>query len=77
MKEIDLKKTVYELTEEYPELITILKDMGFLGVSNPIVRKTIGKKMTIPEGCKKQEKNLDYVIEKLEEAGFKVISRPM
>jgi len=29
MKEIDLKKSVYELTETYPELIGILKELGF------------------------------------------------
>jgi uncharacterized protein len=75
MKEIDLKKTVYQLTEEYPELIMILKDMGFLGVSNPLVRKTLGRKMTIPEGSKKQQKDLDEVLQKLEEKGFKVTGK--
>lgn len=29
MKEIDLKKSVYELTAAYPELIDILKGLGF------------------------------------------------
>ena len=70
MKEIDLNKSVYELTEQYPELIDILKELGFLGVINPIVRKTLGKKTTIPEGCKKQGKDLNEVIEKLKEKGF-------
>jgi len=74
MKKINLIKTVYELTEQYPELIEILKNMGFLGVSNPIVRNTIGRKMTIPEGCKKQGKDLESVIQKLKEAGYEVTS---
>ncbi len=72
MKHIDLKKNVYELTETYPELIEILKEMGFLGVANPIARKTLGKVITIPQGCKKLGKDLDEVIKKLEELGFKV-----
>jgi hypothetical protein len=72
MKEIDLKKSVYELTEEYPELISVLKEMGFLGVANPLVRRTLGKKMTIPEGSKKQQKDLEAVIKKLEDEGFKI-----
>ncbi len=72
MKEIDLKMSVYELTEAYRELIEILKEIGFLGVANPIVRKTLGRKTTIPEGCKKQGKDLDEVIRKLEEEGFRV-----
>lgn len=73
MKEIDLEKSVYELTEAYPELIEILKGMGFLGVANPIARKTLGRMTTIPQGCQKQKKDLDGVIKELQEAGFKVM----
>lgn len=72
MKEIDLTKSVYKLTEAYPELIDILKDLGFLGVANPIVRKTLGRKTTIPKGCQNQGKDLDEVIKVLEEKGFVV-----
>jgi hypothetical protein len=73
MKKIDLKKSVYELTEEYPELIKILKEMGFLGVINPIVRKTLGKKTTLIEGAKKQGKNIGDVIKRLKEEGFEAL----
>ncbi|MGQ9608950.1 MAG: DUF1858 domain-containing protein [bacterium] len=72
MKEIDLNMTVFQLTEEYPELVEILKSLGFIGVTNPIVRNTIGRKMTIPEGCKKQGKDLQEVINSLQQAGFRV-----
>jgi hypothetical protein len=73
MKELDLKKPVYELTETYPELVEILKELGFLGIANPVVRKTLGRVMTLPEGCKKQGKDLNEVLKKLEEHGFKVL----
>ncbi len=29
LKSLDLNKSLYDLTEEYPELITILRDNGF------------------------------------------------
>jgi hypothetical protein len=74
LKHIDLKKNVYELTETYPELIKILKEMGFLGVTSPLARKTLGKVTTIPQGCKKQGKDLNEVIKKLKELGFEVNS---
>ncbi|MEM3421508.1 MAG: DUF1858 domain-containing protein [Candidatus Hadarchaeum sp.] len=74
MKKIDLNKSVYELTEEYPELIDILNELGFLGVKNPIVRKTLGRATTIPQGCKRQGKDLNEVISKLKEKGFEIIS---
>jgi len=75
MRKIDLNKSVYELTELYPELIDILKEMGFLGVKNPIVRKTLGKVTTIPQGCKKQGKDLSEAIKILEEEGFEIKSQ--
>lgn len=74
MKKIYLNKSVYELTEEFPELIDILKEMGFLGVSNPVVRNTLGRKMTIPEGSKKQGKSLEEVLQALREKGFEAIN---
>lgn len=71
MKELDLTKSVYELTEANPELIPVLKEMGFLGVINPVVRKTLGRTTTIPKGAEKQGKDMAEVLKKLEEAGFK------
>ncbi|MFH1327914.1 MAG: DUF1858 domain-containing protein [Candidatus Bathyarchaeota archaeon] len=59
MKEIDLKKSVYELTEEYPELKDILVELGFVGLANPVMRETHGRTTTIPQGCKLHEKDLN------------------
>ena len=73
MKEINVNKTLYELTEQFPELITLLGDIGFMGVKNPIVRKTLGKKINLKEGCEKQGKDLDEVAARLEEKGFTVM----
>lgn len=74
MKELDMRESLYELTETYPELIDILKDLGFLGIAKPVVRQTLGRATTIPQGCKRQGKDLNEVIAKLEEQGFKVKS---
>ncbi|MFC2035356.1 DUF1858 domain-containing protein [Chloroflexota bacterium] len=72
MKEIDLGKSVYALTEMYPELIPLLKEEGFLGVANPVTRHTLGRITTIPDGCQKQGKFLQDVTEVLKAAGFTV-----
>ena len=74
MKEINLEKSVYELTEAYPELIDILKELGFFGVASAIARNTLGRVTTIPQGCQKQGQELANVIKKLEDAGFVVKS---
>lgn len=70
MKTLDLSKTVYDLTEEYPELIPILKELGFLGVANPVTRNTLGRMTTIPQGCKKMGMDPDAVTRQLREKGF-------
>jgi uncharacterized protein len=72
MKEIDLNMSLYDLTEAYPELIPILKDLGFAGVANPEMRSTHGKVMTIPKGSQAHGKDLSEVVRTLEEHGFKV-----
>ena len=75
MKEIDLRKSVYHLTEEHPELIETLKELGFAGIAFPPVRKTLGRKMTLPEGSRKQKKDLDEVIRYLEDLGYTVTGK--
>ncbi len=65
MKKLNLRESVYQLTEEYLELISILKELGFNAITNPIMRKTLGRRVTIVEGCKRQGKNLDGVIKLL------------
>ena len=72
MKEIDLSKSLYQLTDVYPELIEILKGLGFLGVVNPIARNTMGRATTIPQGSQKMGLDMTEVVRKLKEAGFEV-----
>lgn len=70
MKTIDLRKSLFELTEEYPDLIEILVELGFLGVADPSLRRTHGRMMTIPMGCERHGMNLEDVVNKLKEKGY-------
>ncbi len=72
MKKIDLTRSLYDLTGEYPELTGILKDLGFLGVGNFAMRNTVGRVTTIPQGCVKLGKDITGVIAVLREKGFVV-----
>jgi hypothetical protein len=74
VKPIDLAHSVFDLTERYPELIDILVAQGFLGVRNPVIRGTLGRKMTIPEGCKRQGRELAGILWILAENGFSPVS---
>lgn len=70
MKELDLKKSLYEVTEQYPELIPVLKELGFLGVANPVARGTLGRATTISQGCQKLGIDLESVVRALRERGY-------
>jgi len=72
MKEIDLNKSVYELTEQYTDLVEILKEIGFLGLTNPIMRSTVGKVTSIAQGSKKLGIDLDEAKKVLKEKGFEI-----
>lgn len=72
MKKISLAKTVFELTEEYPELIDILSEIGFSAIKNQAVRKSIGKFVTIPQACERQGKKLRELVSIFKEKGFEI-----
>jgi hypothetical protein len=74
MRLVDLNKTLYDLTEEYPELIPVLAEMGFAGVTFPEMRETHGKVMTILSGCEKLGIDLAEVTKRLTDLGFEVRS---
>jgi uncharacterized protein len=70
VKRLDLGRSVWELTEEHPELVDLLASLGFLGVKSSVIRATVGRKMTIPEGCRRQGKDLAEVLGVLAGHGF-------
>lgn len=71
-KILDLDKTLYEITGQYPELIEILFGLGFAGVKNPVMRETHGKQMTIRAGCGHMGLDLEQVAAALRAKGFTV-----
>jgi len=72
-KVIDLKKSVYELIKQYPEIADIMKSIGFESISDPLMVNTAGRYMTIPKGAAIKNINLDTVIKEFEAKGFTVI----
>lgn len=76
MKILDLKKNVYELVKEYPEIADILSGMGLSEVKKSAVLNSVGKPMTIPKGMKLRKMSLKDAIEKFRSAGFEIINIP-
>ncbi|OIJ13934.1 hypothetical protein BKP37_09255 [Anaerobacillus alkalilacustris] len=73
MKEICLKKSIYQLCTAYPELIELMKELGFVNITKPGMLQSMGKIMTIPKGCRTMKIPLEKVKEHLTSHGFKII----
>ncbi len=71
-KTIDLHRTLFELTEEYPELIDIFFEIGLEGVIHPEMRRTGGKIMPVIGGLKQHGVALEDAVRTLEKKGFSV-----
>ena len=74
LKILDLNRSVYELCTEYPELLGILRELGFNEISSPGMLATVGRYMTIPMGAQARRIGLAEVIARLERACFVVVN---
>lgn len=72
-KTINLNRTLFDLTEEYPELIDIFAKIGLEGVIHPEMRRTGGKIMPVIEGLKRHGVDLKTAVKMLEDNGFNVL----
>lgn len=75
MKKIDLKKSVYELIKEYPELADIMAGLGFTEIKKKMVLNSVGRMMTIPKGAAMKDIPMEKILVAFKENGFE-IERP-
>ena len=73
LKVLDLNKSVYQATEQYPELIAFIAKMGYPQIRNGFLRKTMGKNFTINQAIRQMNLNKSNIISQLKEAGFEVV----
>lgn len=69
-KVIDFSKTVYELCRENPEVIDIMKELGFENITNPAMLNTAGRFMTIPKGAVMKGLELGKIKEEFARRGY-------
>ena len=72
-KKLDLSKTVYELTNEYPELFRIMANLGFTEITKKPMLCSVGKIMTIPKGAKMKNISMPDVVSVLMKNGFEPV----
>ncbi|HKM34477.1 MAG TPA: DUF438 domain-containing protein [Lachnospiraceae bacterium] len=71
-KEIDLTKSVYDLCKEYPELIEVMKGLGFTEITRKTALTTAGRVMTIPKGAEIMSIPMERVLTVIKGCGFEV-----
>lgn len=74
-KTIDLSKSVYELCSTYPEVINIMKTLGFDNIIGKGMLNTVGRVMTIPKGAQMKEIPLKHIITTFENEGFTILQK--
>jgi len=67
---IDLSKSVYEICKEHPEVIAIMKDLGFENITNPGMLNTAGRFMTIPKGAAMKQISMEKIKEAFALKGY-------
>ncbi len=69
-REIDMKKTVYELSKEDPEIVGIMKELGFESIANEGMLNTAGRFMTIPKGAAMKNISMDRIRDVFKGKGY-------
>lgn len=72
-KKLDLRKSVFELTCEYPEVAEIMAELGFSEVRKKSVLHSLGKVMTIPKGAKLKHIPMSAIISAFLTKGFELV----
>lgn len=73
MKTLRMNQTVYEATQQYPELIDIIASCGFPQVRNAALRNTLGRRFTISQALAQLGPNRNKILETLKSRGFQII----
>jgi Domain of unknown function (DUF1858). len=69
-KVIDLSKTVYELSKEDPQVIEIMKELGFESISNPATLNTVGRFVTITKGAEMKGIQIERIKDEFIKRGY-------
>jgi DUF438 domain-containing protein len=71
-KKLDLTRPVHDLVNEYPELVDIMKGLGFSEIAKPAMLNSVGRIMTIPKGAKMKRIPMMDVVTTLIRSGFEL-----
>jgi len=72
-KTVDFNKTILQLSKEDPEIIEIMKDLGFEDISKPGMINTAGRIMTISKGARMKNLDIEFIKEVFIDKGYEIL----
>jgi hypothetical protein len=72
MKHIDINHSISSLVKNHPEIKDILYGLGFIEIVKPQMLNTVGRFMTIKQGCTFRQIDLNLVIDTFKLNGFDI-----
>ena len=71
-KTVDLSRSVHDICTEYPKIKEIMISLGFKEFNNPALFGTAARFVTIPEGAKRHDVDVELIKQKIRELGFEI-----
>ena len=72
-KQVDLNTSIFEISRDNPEIIEIMKELGFTDITKTGMINTVGKVMTISKGSRMKNIDMDYIKETFRSKGYEII----
>ena len=70
---IDVSIPVAQVIDQHPEVLDLLVELGFKPLANPIMRNTVGRKVSLKQGSKLECTPMEKIVRTLEANGYEVV----
>ena len=70
---IDVSIPVAQVIDQHPEVLDLLVELGFKPLANPIMRNTVGRKVSLKQGSKLERTPMEKIVRTLEANGYEVV----
>ena len=72
-KKISARKSIQELVSIYPEIVSIMEEIGFKDITRPMMLQTAGKYMTLEKGAAMKKIPWQTIVETFARHGFEIM----
>ena len=70
---IDVSIPVAKVVDQHPEVLDLLVELGFTPLKNPLMRNTVGRKVSLKQGASMNHIDLQHIVTTLEMNGYEVV----